>query len=288
MEAKQDERQKKIERFIKRLPPLSPTVGKVMVVCSRTDASPNELNKVVSLDPVLTAQVLKMINSAYYSLVSKVTSLTRAITMLGMNTVKNLALSSAVFCAVGGVQQSRVIPAARFWQHSIATGVSARLFGEAAGIESVEREELFLAGLLHDLGKIPFGDEYAEVVALVNAEGIPFIEAERRVLSLDHQQVGMMIAEKWKLNTSLRQCIGRHHDLDSLAADSEHGRRIAFVALGNLYANIYDYGYAGDLYPREEDLALLLEITGVSLETLMKTGERVEEEIHRAEVFLHV
>ncbi|HIP82374.1 MAG TPA: HDOD domain-containing protein, partial [Desulfocapsa sulfexigens] len=78
-----------MNRFIKRIPSLSTTVGKVVEICSRTDASPNELNKVISLDPVLTGQVLRLINSAYYSLVNKVTSLTRAITMLGMNTVKN-------------------------------------------------------------------------------------------------------------------------------------------------------------------------------------------------------
>jgi HD-like signal output (HDOD) protein len=65
-----------IERFIEKMPSLSTTVGKVMEICNRTDASPNELNKVISLDPVLTGQVLKPINSAYYSLLNKVTSLT--------------------------------------------------------------------------------------------------------------------------------------------------------------------------------------------------------------------
>ena len=99
------ERQRRdIERFINKMPSLSTTVGKVMEICSRTDASPNELNKVISLDPVLTGQVLKLINSAYYSLVNKVTSLTRAITMLGMNTVKNMALSTAIIRSVAGAK----------------------------------------------------------------------------------------------------------------------------------------------------------------------------------------
>lgn len=99
------ERQRRdIERFINKMPSLSTTVGKVLEICSRTDASPNELNKVISLDPVLTGQVLKLINSAYYSLVNKVTSLTRAITMLGMNTVKNMALSTAIIRSVAGAK----------------------------------------------------------------------------------------------------------------------------------------------------------------------------------------
>jgi len=96
MSIDKDKQRRDIEKFIKKMPSLSTTVGKVMEICSRTDASPNELNKVISLDPVLTGQVLKLINSAYYSLMNKVTSLTRAITMLGMNTVKNMALSTAI------------------------------------------------------------------------------------------------------------------------------------------------------------------------------------------------
>ena len=100
-----DVQRKQIEKFINRMPSLSTTVGKVMEICSRVDASPNELNKVISLDPVLTGQVLKLINSAYYSLVNKVTSLTRAITMLGLNTVKNMALSTAIIKTVSGAKK---------------------------------------------------------------------------------------------------------------------------------------------------------------------------------------
>ena len=110
MQLDKAEHQKKIEKFIRRMPSLSTTVGKVLEICSRTDASPNELNKVISLDPVLTGQVLKLINSAYYSLVSKVTSLTRAITMLGMNTVKNMALSTAIIQTVATAKKSKVLP----------------------------------------------------------------------------------------------------------------------------------------------------------------------------------
>ena len=130
--ASQKERQRRdIEKFIEKMPSLSTTVGKVMEICSRTDASPNELNKVISLDPVLTGQVLKLINSAYYSLVNKVTSLTRAITMLGMNTVKNMALSTAIIRTVAGAKKSKALPTTKFWAHSIGAGVSAKLLGEA-------------------------------------------------------------------------------------------------------------------------------------------------------------
>ena len=275
-----------IERFIEKMPSLSTTVGKVMEICSRTDASPNDLNKVISLDPVLTGQVLKLINSAYYSLLNKVTSLTRAITLLGMNTVKNMALSTAIIRTVSGAKKSQALPTSKFWAHSIAVGVSARLFATIQGVPIMEREELFVAGLLHDLGKIPFGDEYSEVLKLVRIEQASLIDVERDVLGIDHQSVGLMIAEKWKLNDSIRRCIGHHHDM--LSDEDESVKRSAFVALGNIYANIHDVGYAGDPFPQEEMLFHLLDFTEIDIDDFGSIGEEVHEEIHKAEIFLQI
>ena len=115
----QEARLRKIRKFVNKMPSLSTTVSKVLEICSRPDTAPNDLNKVISLDPVLTGQVLKLINSAYYSLVNKVTSLTRAIIMLGLNTVKNLALSTAIIRSVGQTKKSKVLPIQKFWAHSI-------------------------------------------------------------------------------------------------------------------------------------------------------------------------
>jgi putative nucleotidyltransferase with HDIG domain len=281
------ERQRRdIERFINKMPSLSTTVGKVMEICSRTDASPNELNKVISLDPVLTGQVLKLINSAYYSLVNKVTSLTRAITMLGMNTVKNMALSTAIIRSVAGAKKSKALPTTKFWAHSIGAGVSAKLLGEVKGISVMEREELFLAGLLHDLGKVPFGDEYIEVLNIAKFEQLPLNEVELDVMGIDHQEVGLMIAEKWKLNQVITRCIGYHHETGTLTG--EHGQQVGLVALGNVYTNILDHGYAGNPYPREQEIDRLLDGVGLSWQQFGGIGDRVVEEIHKAEIFLQI
>jgi len=268
------------------MPSLSTTVGKVMEICSRTDASPNELNKVISLDPVLTGQVLKLINSAYYSLVNKVTSLTRAITMLGMNTVKNIALSTAIIRTISSAKKSRALPTSKFWAHSIGTGVSARLLGEAKEIPPMEREELFLAGLLHDLGKVPFGDEYSEVLNVAKVEQLPLVQVERHLMGIDHQEVGLMIAEKWKLNTVITECIGSHHEAKLMSG--ELGQQVALIALGNIYANIQDHGYAGDPFPPEEYIDYLLRFADLSWEDFSHIGNRVKEEINRAEMFLQI
>jgi HD-like signal output (HDOD) protein len=277
---------KAIDRFIKRMPSLSTTVGKVLEICSRTDASPNELNKVISLDPVLTGQVLKLINSAYYSLVNKVTSLTRAITMLGMNTVKNMALSTAIIRSVSGAKKSKALPTKKFWAHSIGTGVCAKLLAKANGVPVLECEEYFVAGLLHDLGKIPFGDEYIDVLHKATDEQLPLIDVEREILGVDHQEVGRLIAKKWKLNEAMTSAIAFHHDVES--APEEQRVRASYVGLANMYANILEFGYAGDPFPDTESALLMLELTGLTWDMFAEIAESVDEEIQKAQIFLQV
>jgi len=280
------EQRRKIERFIQKMPSLSTTVGKVLEICSRTDASPNELNKVISLDPVLTGQVLKLINSAYYSLMNKVTSLTRAITMLGMNTVKNMALSTAIIQSVAGSNKSKALPTSRFWVHSIGVGVSAKLLAIARGVAIQEREEFFIAGLLHDIGKVPFGDEYIHVLSIAGQEQRSLVEVEREHLGIDHQEVGELIAAKWKLSRAMTSCIGYHHDVD-MAAEEDRSL-VSIVALANMYVNIHDIGYAGDSFPEHANADMLLESAGLDWPDLSTIGDSVEYEIQKAQIFLQV
>ncbi|KAF0189136.1 MAG: putative signal transduction [Desulfobulbaceae bacterium] len=286
MEFERADQRKKIERFIQKMPSLSTTVGKVLEICSRTDASPNELNKVISLDPVLTGQVLKLINSAYYSLMNKITSLTRAITMLGMNTVKNMALSTAIIQSVAGSNKSKALPTTRFWVHSIGVGVSAKLLAIARGVPIQEREEFFIAGLLHDIGKVPFGDEYSQVLSIAGQEQRPLVDVEREFLGIDHQEVGELIAAKWKLSRAMTSCIGYHHDIE--LAEEDDRSLVAIVALANLYVNIHDIGFAGDLFPEYANADMLLSFAGLEWSDFTAISSKVEEEIQKAQIFLQV
>jgi len=284
-----DERNKRLDKiriFVEKMPSLSTTVGKVLEICSRPDTAPNDLNKVISLDPVLTGQVLKLINSAYYSLVNKVTSLTRAIIMLGLNTVKNLALSTAIIRCVGQAKKSKSLPIKDFWAHSIGVGVMAKLLAVELGIPLAEREEFFVAGLLHDLGKVPFGDEYAEVLAQVTKVAKPLNQLEREMMEIDHEEIGEMIASKWKLNDTLTDAICHHHDPQKAAP--ENRQLVATVAVADFYVCLFDIGYAGNRFPDESQLQSLLEMCDLDWSTVVSLTEKVDDEISKAEIFLKV
>lgn len=276
----------KIRIFVDKMPSLSTTVSKVLEICSRTDTAPNDLNKVISLDPVLTGQVLKLINSAYYSLVNKVTSLTRAIIMLGLNTVKNLALSTSIIRSVGQANKSKALPIKKFWAHSIGVGVMAKLLAVERGLPLADREEYFVAGLLHDLGKIPFGDEYTEVLIRTKKTQEPLIRLEQRIMDIDHEEVGYMIATKWKLNAVITDAICHHHA--PLLAAPENQGLVATVALADFYICLFDIGYAGNRFPDEEQLAPLLEMSGLEWGAIVNLSAAVDAEIKKAEIFLKI
>ncbi|MCX7654895.1 MAG: HDOD domain-containing protein, partial [Treponemataceae bacterium] len=149
--------ERKIDSYIKNMPSLPTTVAKVLEVCNNPRTSPADLNQVISLDPVLVGRVLKLINSAYYGLGQQVTSLVRAIIMLGINTVKNLALSSAVLRNLTSRKDFQALEMDGFWRHSLCVGVAAKMIAKKRGVDPKLTEEYFAAGLLHDIGKIDSG-----------------------------------------------------------------------------------------------------------------------------------
>ncbi len=279
----------KIRDFIDRMPSLSTTVTKVMEVCNQPNASPNDLNRVISLDPVLTGQVLKLINSAYYSLPNQVTTLTRAIIMLGLNTVKNLALSTAILGTVGK-EKSQCFSMDKFWTHSLCVGVTSKALAAEKNIPAANRESYFVAGLLHDLGKIPlsncFPEDYQKALDLADLQRCSLARAENMIFGFDHRITGKMIGEKWQLDQPMIDCLCCHHNPETVAEESRD--LVATVSVANLYANIHEIGSAGDLHQEVGLLDQTIALGGVDWSTLSQLEETVQEEIEKAQVFLQI
>lgn len=280
---------RQIEKYISTMPALPVTVTKVVEIANNPATSPVDLNKVISLDPVLMARVLKLINSAYYGVSTKVNSLVRAIIMLGINTVKNLALSSAVIDTFGTKSQFRALDPQAFWRHSLGVGVTSKLIAKKRGVDSSKLEEYFIAGLLHGIGKIPLNnvlsDEYVEAMSLADRQRIPLYAAERRVFGFDHTFVGARIGEAWKLGNAIQDTIKyqiRPSEYEGQYADIVNTTHVAIY-----FVTVAEIGFSGDRYP-ERASEHALGALGVDETYLDDIEDEVEAEIQKAEVFLRL
>jgi putative nucleotidyltransferase with HDIG domain len=280
----------KVRAHILRMAGLSTTAIKVLRTCNEPDACANDLNRVISLDPVLTGRVLQLINSAYYSLPSKVNSLTRAIILLGINTVKNLVLSFAVFQSFSQRDSFRAFTADQFWTHSLCTAAAAKLLAAGRGVPLAEREEYFVAGLMHDIGKIPlnrlFPDAYREAVAAAHESGQGMRCEENLQIGVDHCRVGHMIARKWQLSPALTAALSDHHAF-SEAPDNGFSL-VEAVARADVLAHHLGAGTPGGLSLDPDGnggLALRCDAAGHHSAEL---SAAVVEEIEKAKVFLEI
>jgi putative nucleotidyltransferase with HDIG domain len=283
------ERLKRIQQFIGRMPSLSTTVAKVLEICNNPGASANDLNRVISYDPVLTAQVLKLINSAYYGLPNRIPSLVRAIIMLGVNTVKNLVLASSVMAACKGISQPGRMIINDFWAHCLCVGVLSKLIAANRGIPQSEHEEYFVAGLLHDLGKLPlmacFPELYGNTLLAAKESNCLLIDLESMNIGINHCQVGLLIAAKWNLGASMQDAINKHHVQEGMI---DIDFMVECIGTANLLANFFGIGTAGDFFMNQILLKGYLVRIGFSEETLPELKLKMESEIEKASVFLRI
>jgi putative nucleotidyltransferase with HDIG domain len=279
----------RLNRYIDSMPSLSITVAKVLEVVKNPQVTAKDLNKVINLDPVLMGRVLKLVNSAYYGLSNKVTSLVTAIIMLGINTIKNLALSTAVLANVKSKSHFKALNVDGFWRHSIGVGAAAKLISGKFGIPQNMREEYFIGGLLHDIGKIPLNDvfdqDYLKVIRAADMQKVPLIQMENEMLGINHTEVGRMIAEKWKLSSETFDCILNHHDPHQ--AQQDNFKLVSAVYIANAYCNLNEIGFSGNRFSAKMDMTIL-QNTGITLEFLDDLFDTISEEVEKASIFLHV
>lgn len=195
------------------LPALPLVVTQVIHLTEDPDSTAQDLNAVISRDQALTAKVLRLANSAYYGFPRRIGTVTEAVILLGFNTIRNLVLAASVSNVLQREAPGYQLARGELWRHSLASAMAARLLARKARFRAAE--EAFVAGLLHDIGKLVLshyvGQAYQEIIGEVTNKGLPFMEAEQRALGYDHAQVGGLVAEKWNLPGQLSEAIRCHH-----------------------------------------------------------------------------
>ena len=204
-----------IEDELQDLPPLPAVIMRVMQTVNDPTTSASDLNRLISTDQALASKVLRLVNSSYYGFPRKIATITNAVVILGFNTVRNLTTSLGVFNAFDAQGQKTALDRDAFWAHSMAVAVAASAIARRKGIGTKSVEEVFIGGLLHDIGKLfldqYFPDQYAIAMKLAGAAKISIWEAEKTALGVGHALVGKRIAEKWNLPPSLTAMITLHH-----------------------------------------------------------------------------
>ena len=236
-----------IEDELQDLPPLPAVVVRVMQTVNDPKTSASDLNRLISADQALASKVLRLVNSSYYGFPRKIATITNAVVILGFNTVRNLATSLGVFNAFDARGQKTALDRDAFWAHSMGVAAAAGVIAHRKGIGAKSVEEVFIGGLLHDIGKLfldqYFPDQYAIAIKLAAAAKISVWEAEKTALGVGHALVGKRIAEKWNLPPSLTTMITLHHQP---AFAKEHFEMVAIVHAADHLARKLALGSGGD------------------------------------------
>ncbi len=190
---------------------------RIVEVVENPKSTAQDMHDIVKNDPALASKILKVVNSAFYGLPSQISSLDRAIVMIGLSAVKNLALAASLARLFRPGNITDRFSARDLWTHCIAVGVCARLLAE----KGIGRgEEAFVAGLVHDMGLLVefqlFPEKLKAVVEHCEGTGGDFLAAERDTIGADHQTFGAALAAKWKFPPGLRSAISHHHNPESL------------------------------------------------------------------------
>lgn len=200
------------------------------------DSSSEDIAKVVSQDPSFTVRLLRVANSSLYGFSSTVDSVPRAVSIIGTNQIRNLALSMSVARSFAGLP-NELVSMDNFWYHSLLCALAARHLARAA--RRCDPDALFTAGLLHDIGelvifnRLPEKAREALEIVLDSQDEIMVHEAENQVMGFSHAEVGGELARQWNLPPLLEECIAFHHDIEQA---SRYPRETALVHLANVAA----------------------------------------------------
>lgn len=260
---------KKIIMDTKTLPTLPSVIHKLNSLSENEKSSVQEMAKIVSSDQVLSARILRLANSPSYGFY-RVSTISNAMILLGVNVVKSLALSSSIFAIM---EKDSV----NLWEHSLGVGVAANLIARKLGLP--ECEEIATAGLLHDIGKVIIKLKCKEaeekILKLVIDRQIYILEAERELIDTDHAEVGGWLSKSWFLPDKLSEPIAFHHDV---AKSENHRVKTAVVHIADALIKASGFGNSGDKYvPPIQKIAW--DVLKLNEQTLAELVDEIEDKL---------
>lgn len=277
-----DEFHHRLLAMVESMPAFPESVHQIMSMTADINCSPKDLVKVIESDPIMTMKILKLVNSAFFSLSRNVASVQHALVYLGLNTVKNLAISIATVDSLPR-QSIPELPMSAFLTHSLATATMAqRLAKDFLHLRDVS--EHFVAGLLHDFGKAVFVQCEPTTYAMVLNEArekqspLPQIEMER--MGITCAEAGAMLAESWQLPPTLIDSIRTHVDCSENSSDMT-----LTVAAANTVVKAMNLGDSGNPYVGDfQDF--MRKRLGADLEGVIVKMDALPDEVHDMQIMV--
>jgi len=263
------------------LPPLPDTVFRLIQLFDRPDSTVEEIVECLRYDAVVTADVLRLCNSAHFGLGRSVTSLHEAIRYLGSLRMLQIVLARHAGPLLAREQQGYGLGPGRLWQHSVAVALASAGFAKRILVQ--DNRLAFTGGLLHDIGKIalnaPVGAALGAILRTAEGQGISFVEAEERVLDWSHEKIGADLARSWGLPEPIVRCIQYHHDPGPLAPPDP---LVDAVHLANSVCLMFGIGLGVEgLLSRAEPAVLRRH--GLNETTCEEVGMEMLAELHAVE-----
>jgi HD-like signal output (HDOD) protein len=277
-------------KCLDRLPKLSPMMTQLLAQLSRRDCEILDLAQTVERDPLLSGQILRLANSAIFGRLRPVASVRHAIAMVGIGAMRKFVLASSIANLFSRTKVAANFSIRRFNVHSVATATLVELLSEEVPFES--GEDAFLAGLLHDIGKlliaVSLPQRYEEILALLAVTGGTLIEAERQVIGIDHAELSGLAVSRWGLSEGIQWAACYHHEPEKAAAMESPGPQKAGLSLGVHHADAYINHLGMSVLPvlLTAGKPLALEIPGFAFPQ-ERVLERFGQEIQRLSDMFH-
>ena len=254
---------------VKHLPPAPRILPELLTLLRQDDVDSGRVVSLLAYDPSLTANVLKLSNSAFFGAATAATDLNEAITRLGFQQVYQLVAAVSGARALTPAQKSYGLDAGELWKHSVAAAIAAQLIAKKLGDDE---SLVFTATLLHDIGKIVLTDAlehiYGKLLDESQKEQASLLEMEKKLLGVQHAEIGGRLLARWKFPANLVSAVWFHHQPK---AAEPHQRLASYVYLGNMIAYFMGHGYGHQAFALRgrTDALEILELSPDSLPRFM-------------------
>lgn len=237
-----------LQDIVEKTPDLPTIPAAALAVMRETESATGTATTVahhLGQDQALTARVLRLSNSAYYGLQRQVMDLQEAVVVLGMRSVRNLAMVAATYPWLSRPLKGYGLGPKEMWTHAFGVAVGAQLVAKRARLQEVDT--MFTAGLVHNMGKVALSiwleNKIPAMLALAVRDNLTFDQVERKLLGYDHAEVGAFMAEQWNLPKQLIQAIRYHHEPDQCP---DKNPIVDCVHIGDFLTMSMGFGLGGD------------------------------------------